>query len=786
VPDLEISKLPELAESQLQPTDPLAIADLSASETKKITAKNLVQAGLDLIDNGSIHGDKIESNTIGSAQLEPDSVTDIELADDAVDTGAIQDGAVTQAKLAADSVGADQIIDGSVGTDELADDAVTNDKLAPDSVGSENIADNAVGNEHLQDNSVDTAELVDGSVTENKLAAGAVTHDKLGPDAVESDNIADDAIGNEHLQDNSVDTAQLVDGAVTHDKLGADAVESDNIADGAVGTEHLQDDSVSTAKLQNGSVTAEKLADDAIGTDEIIDGSITPEKLAAVTDRGLDQSTGNIGITNDTGAASTTTSGITYNQQGLITDSVPLTAADLPVPTNSTIGAIKPGTGLEVDGDGTLNHSNSITAGSIGGVTYDSEGHITGVPAGGTLNPSALPIAGTTADAIGAVYVPVDGNVGIEVNPTTGLLRHETSPVIPGIYPRVSVDANGHIIEGFDQITADQVPGLDASIIISGQFGTNRIENNSITAPKLADYSTCLMQEDFPGPGDFLGQFWYTPSTAQLRVYARGSGPENIWLPVGFGLLQQQNLRFCFTFDATTSTIVTITQYGAPLSLAPGDPIPTATDTLAGAYGICVNGGTGITLHDIPNGTNFTNGDWIVCAGETAGWIFVDVAQGGGSGGNAQVLNDLLDVTIGGLNPVDINLGPDIAPAVALQDGDILRYYSSIGQWVNAPERTVVPTTPTPPAGAGNGSLWWDSDSGRLFVSYDDGDTTQWVPATPETGGNTGGGGGGGNGADLLNDLGDVSAVKTDQAFLQYNDLNDRWESTTTIDGGTF
>jgi hypothetical protein len=370
-------------------------------------------------------------------------------------------------------------------------------------------------------------------------------------------------------------------------------------------------------------------------------------------------------------------------------------------------------------------------------------------------------------------------------------LYHENTDAGAGTYTKVNVNSSGHVVDGGD-IDESDIPDLDASIITSGQFGTNRIEDNSITAPKMADYSTCLMQEDFPGAGDFLGQFWYTPSTAQLRVYSRGSGPQNIWLPVGFGLLQQQNLRFAFTFDATTSTIVSITQYGAPLGLDVGDPIPTPTDILSGAYGVCVTPGSGINLLDV-TGENFTVGDWILCAGETTGWLKIDIADGaGGGGGGAQRLDDLLDVTIGGVNPVGINLDPNIAPAVALQDGNILRYYSDIGQWVNAPERAGVETGATPPDSAPPGTMWWDPNSGRLFISYDDGDTVQWVPATPESGG---GGGGGGTPGDvsLLNDLLDVQATKTAASVVIYNDSASRWESTTTIsaasftiDGGTF
>jgi len=82
MPDLEISNLPALAEAGVAATDPLAIADISASETKKVTVKDLIEAGLTFIDAASIPAAKI--GTLGTDQ---------------VATGAIQDDAVTNAKL---------------------------------------------------------------------------------------------------------------------------------------------------------------------------------------------------------------------------------------------------------------------------------------------------------------------------------------------------------------------------------------------------------------------------------------------------------------------------------------------------------------------------------------------------------------------------------------------------------------------------------------------------------------------------------------------------------------
>jgi hypothetical protein len=40
--------------------------------------------------------------------------------------------------------------------------------------------------------------------------------------------------------------------------------------------------------------------------------------------------------------------------------------------------------------------------------------------------------------------------------------------------------------------------------------------------------------------------------------------------------------------------------------------------------------------------------------------------------------------------------------------------------------------------------------------------------------------------AKSINELSDVNAAENDNGLLQYNASNDKWETTTTIDGGTF
>lgn len=41
----------------------------------------------------------------------------------------------------------------------------------------------------------------------------------------------------------------------------------------------------------------------------------------------------------------------------------------------------------------------------------------------------------------------------------------------------------------------------------------------------------------------------------------------------------------------------------------------------------------------------------------------------------------------------------------------------------------------TPPSGAADNSLWWESDSGSLFIRYNDGNSTQWTMIVPSGGG---------------------------------------------------
>lgn len=86
----------------------------------------------------------------------------------------------------------------------------------------------------------------------------------------------------------------------------------------------------------------------------------------------------------------------------------------------------------------------------------------------------------------------------------------------------------------------------------------------------------------------------------------------------------------------------------------------------------------------------------------------------------------------------------------------------------------------TAPAGIDEGTIWFNSTNGRLYIYYNDGNSSQWVqPTTPSYGS-----GGGGGGATTLNDLTDVVINSaTNGQVLKYN--GSAWVNDTISAGST-
>ena len=97
--DQRITQLNELSKAGVAANDVLPITDISGSETKKVTAKNLVDAGLDLIDVSTIDLNKLDQNSTTK-------IGTVAIADDAITYAKIQNVTATDRLLGRSTAGA--------------------------------------------------------------------------------------------------------------------------------------------------------------------------------------------------------------------------------------------------------------------------------------------------------------------------------------------------------------------------------------------------------------------------------------------------------------------------------------------------------------------------------------------------------------------------------------------------------------------------------------------------------------------------------------------------------
>ena len=640
-------------------------------DTSSIKDGAVTRVKMTLTDD-DIDGSVIADNSLTANEIAPNAIGSSELANNAVDEAAIANGAVTTLKIANDQIDDRHIVPAGLGTNSIANGAITRAKMtltdddidgsviAGNSITANELAPNSVGSSELADNAVDTAALQANSVTGPKIIANAINASHIGAGEVGTSELASSSVTEAKIANNSVSTNKLVNDSVTAGKLANGlpgsilengAIDSAQLADDSVIEQKINDASVSTDKLQSGAVTDVKVTN--VSGDKLDTGSVTANKFADNAFGGGLELDGVVRHVNDIDAGSN--AGITWDEHGHVVGFGPVPAADLPIATTNSLGviAVPSNSGLTVSETGDIDHLTLITAGTMSGLSYDEHGHINNaVPLVGADLPPA------TNTVIGAVSIPTNNNNPLTVD-GDGALIHNTSGIPAGTYVSVSVDFHGHVTAGDTQLQPNQVPGISADKITSGQFPTARLEDESVTMPKLADYSIGFIQEAEPSfdPQLHIGCLWYQPSTAQLRMY-----DGNVWASVGFGRLSQENLRFGGTVDASTGLVVALTDAGRNAGLNLGSELPAATDNLGGLYLVVSEAGSNIGV--VP-ATDFDAGDWCLCINEAEGWIRIDTLNGGGGGGLIR-LNDLLDVDIN--NP---------------GAGDTLIYNPTTGQWTN-------------------------------------------------------------------------------------------------------
>ena len=375
------------------------------------------------------------------------------------------------------------------------------------------------------------------------------------------------------------------------------ALGSAQLAADSVGSSQIADNSVDTAAIQASAVTDAKIASGVSGS-KLSDGTVTAAKLGTVTNRGLDQVGGNIGHTNTVTAG--TAAGITFDSQGHITATGAIPASDLPLATTTTVGGVIIPTdgGLEVSVTGEVRHEHDVTADIVANISFDEHGHINYVT---ELQPGHLPIALT--NAVGAVQVPAAQGLSIDASGSIGLTN---TGVTAGTYTKITVDAYGRATTGTTLSAAD-IPDLNVSKLTAGTLATERIADDAVTAAKLADRSTTTIAETTPASGAFIGQTHLNSLTGDYYLW-----DGNVWQPIGISVGE---IVLAGTYDASTNLLDSVTAEGSAAGFTNGASLPSAATNNTRYYVVVSQTGTGtapaptVTLEPpdilLSNGTSY-------------------------------------------------------------------------------------------------------------------------------------------------------------------------------------
>lgn len=587
--DQTISQLNQLTAAALAANDELPIVDVSASETKKVRAVDLVQDGIALTAAGNIDLIKLNQSSttkLGTVAIDTNAITAIKLADNSsiaaastapvvdnftgrgwfqstsgnlqvylagsyqqvvMPTAGILDGAITTAKVANNAITDVKIQSGGLTASSIATSAVTTVKIADANVTTAKLADSSVTNAKIAPATIESSRLANGSVVTAALADAAITSAKFATGAVNTAAIADSAVTNAKIADTTIVYAKLnlADGSVPGAKITDSSITSAKILDGTIATADLADSSVTSAKIATSGVTAGKINTDAVTTATIASAAVTAAKLASES----------------VGTAALAASGITsakFTAGAVDTTALGASAVTNDKIANSTIAYAK----LNL-ADGSV-PGTKITSATISGLQISTGGVLTANIADSAVTNVKIAASGIEAGKLAADAV-VTANVAD------------------------------------DAITQAKVA--------DGAIGSAQLVDSGVTAIKLADNSSSIVAANAPvGNGAFTGQKWFDDSTkfeytwdgaAWERQAAISTLTFTDSTPIAFSVAYPDN--FSATITTTLDTQVANRVFAGPStganaaptfrSLVPAD-LPVATSGSVGA----VSPGAGLSV----------------------------------------------------------------------------------------------------------------------------------------------------------------------------------------------
>ena len=682
--DLQITGLNQLPEADIAIGDELAVADVSATETKKVTVKDLVNAvvtasGTSFLADGAIPGAKI--GTLGTDQVDTATIIDNKVTNVKIETSTsattgidggqkLRDGTVTVAKL--DSTKFDRGL--SVASAKLG---IANSITAGTKSGITYTAQGLISGvadlvatdlPEATSSAIGAVKVESGSLLEVSGTGAIDIKDVSGLSAGTYASVTVNAKGQVTAGSTSASatsiptaTASVKGGVIVPASGGMSVDVSGNLSiatQGSVsagdyakvtvntkgivtGTGTLADTDIpdhSAAKLTSGTIPAARIGSSAINAARLDTGAVTNDKVETST------------------SATTGLDGASKLRDGTIT------AAKL---NTSNIDR-----SLNVS-SGNLGINNTVTAATRSGISYNAQGLITGTIAlaasdlplattsavGGVSVGTGLSVTGagalslansvtaatvsgitfnaqgmiTAATALTAANLPVattSAKGAVQITSGGGLtvdgsgnLSTSTSGVSAGTYQSVVVNNKGVITSGA-ALTDTLIPNLSAAKITSGTIDAARIADDSIDGSKLSNASTAVFQS--------IAQSGYPTAEFSGQILFDTVSEDafiwdgNAWQAIT--TLTKGSLVFGGTYNAGTSQMVATTSAGIAAGLAVGSNLPSPSSTTDGVYVVVSNSGT-------PNAPApaiaFAPPDYILGVTNSAGssWNEVDLSQ---------------------------------------------------------------------------------------------------------------------------------------------------------------
>lgn len=649
--DQRITQLVRLTENAVAANDVLPIVDISSSETKKVTAKDLFEAGAALADAASIDLVKLDQSSttkLGTTALADDAITAAKLANDSSvnygPTEPVSDNfegrghvnSTTKYLKIYDGSVYQQVIAPTAGIENLA---ITTGKLAANAVTTAKVDASGLGTAAIADSAITAIKIADGTITSSKFQAGAVDNTAIGNLAVNTAELAASAVTYEKLQ-NVTATGKLLGRATA----GAGIVEE--ITCTSAGRALLDDADASAQRTTLGLGTLATQSGTFTGTHSgASSGSNTGDQTITLTGHVTGSGTGSFATTiadNAITTAKVADGAITTAELGagavtgakLAASSSTIVSGNAPSFSGDFIGQqwVNTGTGLAYTWTGSawvqqagvqtfafadstpLNFSAAVSSAGLATITSTLDTQVAAtVFAGPTTGSNATPtfrsLTGTDLPiATASVNGAIQPGTGLAVT-GAGVLNHSNSAT-PGTYTKVTIDAQGHVSSGAGLLASD-VPSLDASKLTSGTLAPSLYGTNSITGIKLANYSTVQFGGagstsgvvTFPTP-QFIGQGFFDSINSDYYLW-----DGNAWQPL---TVISGDLIYAGTYNASSNTIATVTTSGTAAGLVVGNALPAASVSLSRFYVVVSVNGTGTAPAPV---VALAAPDMLICSG---------------------------------------------------------------------------------------------------------------------------------------------------------------------------